>query len=154
MVREWKTVKAMKLVKICLLFLAPGCQHRVYLGPPSAIRGLMDEWWGNCRHYTEVIEVWGCACLTHTGTLSHTYADIHTEGSGISKGFGHQRKMWSFRDSWALDFHSTWCMAAFCTASDILVGCMHFTVYNLYLQRPPSHQDTCQTQSYFHGFSI
>lgn len=36
--------KAVKLVEISLLFLAPGCQYRVYPGPPSAITVLMDDW--------------------------------------------------------------------------------------------------------------
>lgn len=42
MVRAKK--KAVKLVEISLLFLAPGCQYRVYPGPPSAITVLMDDW--------------------------------------------------------------------------------------------------------------
>lgn len=36
--------EAVKLVEISLLFLAPGCQYRVYPGPPSAITVLMDDW--------------------------------------------------------------------------------------------------------------
>lgn len=36
--------KAVKLVEISLQFLAPGCQYRVYPGPPSAITVLMDDW--------------------------------------------------------------------------------------------------------------
>lgn len=51
-----KHFRVVRLEKIKLLFLAPGYQHRVFPGPPSAIRGLMDdqpgqqqgalmEWW-------------------------------------------------------------------------------------------------------------
>lgn len=36
--------QAVQPVMIGQLVLAAGCRHTVYRGPPSAIRGLMDDW--------------------------------------------------------------------------------------------------------------